>query len=98
MSKDGKELISGMKNVLEYLDGNAKGNRKHVIYVPVDIDVKAIRKKLKLTQKAFADEYGFTVGAVRDWEQGRRTPEKSTRVLLKVIDYNPKIVELALTK
>lgn len=37
-----------------------------------------------------------TVDAVRNWEQGRRTPEESARVLLKVIDREPEAVLRAL--
>jgi hypothetical protein len=33
---------------------------------------------------------------VRDWEQGRRQPEQAARVLLLVIDHNPKAVFAAL--
>jgi putative transcriptional regulator len=35
------------------------------------VDVAAIRAKLGLTQEAFAARFGFSKGAVRDWEQGR---------------------------
>lgn len=64
--------------------------------MPETVNVKAIRTKLKLTQEKFAHEYGFTLSAVQDWEQGRRTPERSARILLKVIEHDPKIVEKVL--
>jgi putative transcriptional regulator len=96
MSKIGRDLIEGMKNTLHYLEGKKEGVRKHVIRVPVSVDVKAIRRRLHLSQKRFADEYGFTLSAVRDWEQGRRRPERPTRILLKIIAYDPAIVERAL--
>jgi putative transcriptional regulator len=34
---------------------------------------------------------------VRDWEQGRRNPDRAARTLLLVIDRNPKAVERALS-
>jgi putative transcriptional regulator len=55
-----------------------------------------IRKRLNLTQEAFAARFGFSAGAVRDWEQGRRRPEASARILLTVIDKEPEAVERAL--
>jgi putative transcriptional regulator len=58
--------------------------------------VRAIRRKLKLTQKEFARRYGFSVSAVRDWEQKRRQPEASARVLLKAVEKHPDIVADAL--
>ena len=35
-------------------------------------DLKAFRKKKKLTQQQFADLYGFNFYTVRDWEQSNR--------------------------
>ena len=59
-------------------------------------DARAIRKATGLSQSAFAWRYGFDVSAVRDWEQGRRTPDRAARVLLAIIRYEPKAVERAL--
>jgi putative transcriptional regulator len=56
------------------------------------VDVRAIRKASGLTQQAFAKTYGFTVGALRDWEQGRKQPERTTRVLLRMISEAPDAV------
>lgn len=58
--------------------------------------MRAIRKKLGMSQKRFADLFGFDVSAVRNWEQGRRVPNKATRAFLKVIDREPKVVVEAL--
>jgi putative transcriptional regulator len=59
-------------------------------------DAKAIRKTTGLSQTDFASRFGFDVSALRDWEQGRRTPDRAARVLLAVIQYEPKAVESAL--
>jgi putative transcriptional regulator len=64
--------------------------------VDVDVDAKAIRTKLRLSQESFARRFGFSVAAVRDWEQHRRQPEQAARVLLLVIAYNPTVVIEAL--
>ena len=64
--------------------------------VPNVVDVKAIRAKTGMSQEAFALHFGFSHGAVRDWEQHRRRPEAAARTLLFVIDYNPGIVAEAL--
>ncbi len=59
-----------------------------------DIDIRAIRKAIgDLTQAEFAERYGFSLGAVRDWEQGRKVPDQSTREYLKVIAGAPRVVE-----
>lgn len=51
---------------------------------------------MNLSQRAFAERYGFSAAAVRDWEQGRRTPEKAARTLLMLIDREPEAVERVL--
>jgi putative transcriptional regulator len=58
--------------------------------------VRRIRKRLGLSQEAFAETYGFAVSAVRDWEQGRRKPERSARILLKIVEKEPEAVTRAL--
>lgn len=59
------------------------------------VDVKAIRKASGMTQQVFASTFGFTVGALRDWEQGRKQPERTARVLLRVIAEAPDAVARA---
>ncbi|MFN7963669.1 MAG: helix-turn-helix domain-containing protein [Thermoanaerobaculia bacterium] len=58
----------------------------------------SIRRELGLSQRAFAEQFGFSVAAVRDWEQGRRRPERSARVLLLVIQRESAAVQRALAK
>jgi putative transcriptional regulator len=58
-------------------------------------DVKAIRRKLRLSQAQFAKRFGFSVRTVQEWEQGRAVPDGPARVLLRVIEKSPKLVERA---
>lgn len=65
--------------------------------VPEAVDVAAIRKaEGNLTQEAFAKRYGFTWAAVRDWEQGRRKPDRAARVVLAMIAAEPEAVRRVL--
>lgn len=59
-------------------------------------DIRAIRRKLNLTQEQFARSFGLALGSVRDWEQGSHKPDHAARALLKVIAFNPEIVQQAL--
>ena len=61
--------------------------------LPSAINVAAIRQKTGLSQTAFALRIGVPVGTIRGWEQGRRAPQGSARVLLALLDRNPKVVE-----
>lgn len=58
--------------------------------------VRRTRAGTGLSQSKFATRYGFSAAAVRDWEQGRRTPEASTLCYLRVIEHEPQAVERAL--
>ena len=51
--------------------------------------VRAIRRKLKLSQAEFAGRYGIPVSCVRDWELGRTKPDKGTVSYLHVIAKEP---------
>jgi putative transcriptional regulator len=57
------------------------------------LNVTAIRKKTGLSQTAFAGKIGVPVATLRNWEQRRRAPEGPARVLLALLDRDPKIVE-----
>jgi DNA-binding transcriptional regulator YiaG len=61
-----------------------------------EIDVRALRNELGLTQEQFALRYGFDVDAVRNWEQQRRKPEAATASYLRVIAKMPKEASEAL--
>jgi putative transcriptional regulator len=66
------------------------------VHIPAQIDVKAIRTRLGLTQQRFAARFGFNINTLRHWEQGRRVPEGPTRAYLLVIDREPEAVRKAL--
>ena len=60
------------------------------------VDLKKLRRRLKLTQASFAARFGFSLGTLRNWERGRRRPDGPAQVLLQVIDREPEAVERAL--
>ena len=57
---------------------------------------KEIRRRLNMTQEQFAARFDMALGTLRDWEQGVRTPDRTARTLLRVIDRNPEAVIQAL--
>lgn len=59
-------------------------------------EVRRVRASTGLSQPQFAKRFGFHVAALRDWEQGRRWPDRAARVLLRVIEREPKAVARAL--
>jgi putative transcriptional regulator len=98
MSKGAFDKIkAGLDDAGNYLKG-AADKRTFRVSVPARINVKKIRRQLGLSQEGFAQTYGFALSAVRDWEQGRRQPERSARILLKVVEKEPDAVTRALAK
>ena len=93
MSKMFEDLMTGLDEVDSFLAGEKTGYK---VSVPSDVDVKAIRKRLSMTQSRFSDTFGFSLDAVKHWEGGRRTPESSARAFLTVIARNPSAVIAAL--
>ncbi|NTW56121.1 MAG: transcriptional regulator [Chlorobiaceae bacterium] len=96
MSKAGSKLIRSAQQALAYALGEA--TEGFVAHVPDEVDVKAIRQSLGLTQPEFSLRFGFDVRAVQDWEQKRRQPDRAARVLLKVIAREPEAVQRALAQ
>lgn len=55
-------------------------------------DVAALRRFIGLTQSDFAKAIGISVHTLRNWEQGRRTPEGPALALLRIAARHPRIV------
>ena len=91
------KIKAGLDDAKAYLDGSADKS-PYEIHVPTRVNVRKIRARLGLSQESFAQTYGFALSAVRDWEQGRRQPERSARILLKVVEKEPEAVMRALAK
>jgi len=85
--------MDGLNDVEVFLAGEQEGFKAHV---PKEVDVKAIRNRLGMTQARFSDTFGFSLDAIKHWEGGRRTPEAPARTLLTVIARNPAAVLNAL--
>jgi putative transcriptional regulator len=90
----GERLIDAMRQAVDFAEGkDVPGIRVHI---PAAYDVRKIRTLMKLSQKEFAERFGFSIDSVQNWEQGRRIPDGPARTLLAVIAHEPKAVERAL--
>ena len=88
---DFNQLIANLGDILGHADDDRSLGAG--IRLPSAVDVAAIRKKTGLSQAAFGRRIGVPVGTIKNWEQGRRSPQGPTRVLLALLDRNPRIVE-----
>lgn len=91
----GQEIAASLREAIAWAKGGDVPAIVTRVEVPV-IDVRELRRKLRLSQSGFAARFGFTAASVKNWEQGRTTPEGPARVLLAVIDKHPEAVEDAL--
>src|ERR1700726_1822791 len=88
----GTELIEGMKQVLAHHRGKIELEQVW----PKPIDVKAIRKRVKMSQAEFARTYGISKRALQEGEQGGRQPDSAARAYLTVTAKEPAVVRRAL--
>lgn len=97
MSEPGQKIIEGLKSAVEVAQGTAAPStyRVHTIYVE-NVDIRAIRRRMGLSQAMFARQFGFPVSTLRNWEQGKRRPDPAVRAYLRVIEKAPDAVRAAL--
>lgn len=89
----GNEIIQSMEEAIDYMRGKKTRAATHKVKIPDKIDVKSIRKHLKLSRPAFADRYGFSARTLQHWEQGDRRPQGPARVLLLLLQEEPETIE-----
>jgi len=88
----GTDLIEGMKLALAHRRGKVELEQVW----PRPIDVKAIRKRVKMSQAEFSRAYGIGKRALQEREQGGRQPDSAARAYLTVIAKEPAVVRRAL--
>ena len=96
-TKVGREVEEALGEVLAHVRGEVELPCR-IVDDPSAERILALRKRMKLSRQKFADRFGLDARAVQDWEQGRRVPDRAARVLLTVIERNPKAVEKALVE
>lgn len=93
MTKAGKSILRGLKEAVDYMEGKRTGAQTHVVEVP---DVKALRKRLGMSQSEFSVAYRIPLDTLQGWEQERREPDATASAYLKTIARIPKQVKSAL--
>lgn len=83
------ELLESVREGAEVLRGKRKPSRSFDVG---ELDVRQVRDDFGLSQSKFAALMGISVSTLRNWEQGRRRPEGSARVLLQVVARHPEAV------
>lgn len=102
-SELGKRLIDGAEEILAYQRGERKlwthrlplSARETAVAKPPRYDagrIQAIRERLKLSQRVFAEALNVSPATVRAWEQGARVPDGGNRRLLEIVEETPDIL------
>ena len=84
--KEFKELLASVKEAGEIMRGKRKPSRSF----DFGARIKEIREELGQSQSAFAELLNISLGTLRNWEQGRRTPQGPAKSLLKIVEHMPK--------
>ncbi len=66
----GKRISVAAREIAAYLRGEGPSLSSYEIVVPDAVDVAAMRRRLGLSQSAFARSFGLDLDAVQAWEQG----------------------------
>ena len=60
------------------------------------VPAREVRRKLGLTQEAFAAALQIPLATLRNWEQGRTIPDPAAQSLLRAVARDPKAVLAAI--
>lgn len=55
-------------------------------------DVKAIRRRLRMSQYRFCTAYRIPLATLQNWEQGRRQPDAPATAYLLAIQRRPRVI------
>ncbi len=94
MSTAFDSIKQGLTEAIEFAQGKPT---KVIVHHISPVDVKAIREHVGMSQAEFASAFGMSLGTLRHWERGDRTPRGPARVLLNVIAKEPHAVLRALS-
>jgi len=84
ISPEAEEILEAIRQL--------KAGETGRVYSPEQILAIAARQSSNLTQVEFAQLLDVSVDAVRDWEQGRRSPRGAARTLLRIAMEHPDIL------
>lgn len=86
-------IQQGLMEAIDYAKGEPVEAKVHHFGAA---DIKAIRNRIGMSQTEFAKAFGISLGTLRHWERGDRTPRGPALVLLNVLDKEPEAVLRAL--
>lgn len=86
------ELVASLKEAGAISCGEIEPSR---VFSFEKQDIKAIREKTGLSQNQFAQKLDISSSTLKKWEQGTRTPTGPAKALLRILDKQPELLDLA---
>lgn len=84
--RDFDELVKSIKQAGEIRRGKRKPSR---IHLHPETEIALLRERLGTSQTEFAEMIQVSVATLRNWEQGRRTPQGPAKALLSLVAAMP---------
>ena len=84
----GQEILEGIREIKAHKAGEID-LRTRELREPSS--PREIRRRLNLSQAAFAGLMGVSLRTVQDWEQGRREPGGPAKSLLRIAEQHPDV-------
>lgn len=89
------EIEAGLREAIAHMRGEIALETRIVEPMPPS-RIREIRKALARSPKEFERRFGIPARTIEGWEQGRKI-DAAHRVLLRVIEKHPDVVEAALS-
>jgi putative transcriptional regulator len=91
-----EEMLSGFAQAKKHRSGrNTKLRVSRLAFPPVEMkpaQIRRVRRRLRLSQPEFAEFLCTSIGTVRSWEQGSRSPHSSALRLLAIAKEKPALL------
>ncbi len=96
MSEIYSSIMAGLREAVDDAKGEKKLRRTTYTIVPLKEydpeEIKSIRKKTGLSQKALAGYMGISEKTVEAWEKGTNKPSGLASRLLNLLEMDPKFI------
>jgi putative transcriptional regulator len=93
----GRAIEEGLSEALAWKRGELKLEVREIDPMPAE-RVRSIRRAVARSPREFERRFGVPARTLEGWEQGRRKPDLTARILLTVIEREPDAVERALSR
>ena len=88
------ELEANLKEAVDVVKGKITPETAYFVITPATL--KALRRKVNMSQAVFARSYHLSLDTLKGWEQGKRTPDAAASNYLRLIQADPEFVRRTL--